>query len=98
MKEQSGCRNKQEKGWGRGGRAEKAGKMKGGRAGGWEMNAKNGWFQTFRLQEGTELIPNTPGPAASVDFSQSLRRFSYCVRLCDCTKSGARYSYNVGGC
>ena len=30
------------------GRAEKAGKKKGG----WEMNAENGWFQTFGLQGG----------------------------------------------
>ena len=39
------------KGGGREGRAEKAGKIKGGRAGGWEMNAKNGFVQTFGLQE-----------------------------------------------
>ena len=27
------------------GKAEKTGKMKGGRVGGWEMKAKNGWFR-----------------------------------------------------
>ena len=37
----------QEKRGVRGGRVEQAGKIKGGRAGGWEMNAKNGFVQTW---------------------------------------------------
>ena len=48
----TGCEGAEEKGGGTvGGRAEEAGKIKGGRAGGWEMNAKSGWFQTFDCRE-----------------------------------------------
>ena len=59
---------------GRQGGADKAGKMNGGRAGGWEMNAKNGLGETFGLQGGGlggGDIPNTPGPVASADCPQS---------------------------
>ena len=55
-----------------GGEGRKAGKMKGGRAEGWEMNAKSGWFQTFQTTgkirwsrwRVPELAPKTPGPVA----------------------------------
>ena len=42
----------------RGGRALKTDGFKGGRAGGWEMNATSGWFHGWRVPE---LISNTPG-------------------------------------
>ena len=34
------------------GPVEKAGKITGGRAGGWEVNAKSGFVQTFGMQGG----------------------------------------------
>ena len=46
-----------------GGGAEKS-RFKGGRAGGLEMNGKDGWVETFRRFRWRvpELTPNTPGP------------------------------------
>ena len=79
MKEQSGCRSgrvgvkgqerwkwweEKEKGEGR-----KAGKMKGSRAGGWEMNGKAGGSDCARWRV-PELTPKTPGPVASADIPQ----------------------------
>ena len=39
------------KGRGRGGRGEEVGKMKGGRAGEWEMSAKSGLVKTFERRK-----------------------------------------------
>ena len=45
--ERGGGEGKKQEEGGRRGRADKAGKIKGGRAGGWKKDAKEGSFQTF---------------------------------------------------